>query len=743
MKPTNPYQELEAGMFAALETYSNVHRGSGHFSKTTTHLYEKAREITLSFMGLKSNKYMVIFLTPRRFSAFTKGLTPDSYVGLHSRDFGLNLGVSSMAVKKKSLPVGAPIETGGGTTKLYGTDWVMWANAPDRFEAGTPAIINIIAFAKALMMIRQYGNDIFMDKTIERVTTTNENDENVTAAKETVEEVTTWNEAFEEFNTGNETIQEVTARKILYEDHLTPYHGKELMHSLCKTLIGREVRVPTTKGLLPFVNLDNSASTQTFLPVWDAFRQTYHQPEKLRKKIIEEVKDIIAETMGAPLSLYDIHFTSNTTEAINLAAQSLSNETSISTLPANDNAHDASIKPDQTHDTSNLHTGQSHDQSLYPDGMAPSSSRVIPGSHAIMNGKSSQENIEPVILTTNLEHSSNDLPWRQVAGHTVIRLGVDNMGFFDHDELESLLRSYNKDHLHGKQQIRLVTVSGASNVLGSCNDLSAFGRFAKKYGARLFVDAAQLAAHRKIDMQTAGIDCLAFTAHKVYAPFGAGVLITRKGLLQISDEEMAVIHASALENAGGIAALGKALLFLNRIGFGLIEEEEKRLTEKALYAMSDIPGAKIFGELPGKTKGPVSRIGVIGFEIKDKMPSRIAQKLARRGGIGLRMGCHCAHLIIKQLAGFTTFQEKLQRFILRLVPILSLQGITRISLGIQNTDTDIEMLIRELIGIATPHHKHAGFTTPSTDNKAIVHIPESLVKKQVKEFIRSREREVF
>lgn len=213
MNTTNPFQQLEVGMFAALETYSNVHRGSGHFSKATTHLYGEARYIVLNYMGLKNTKYTLLFLTPRRFAALSKVLKPGSFAGLHSRDFGLNLGVSAMAVRKKTLPAGIPIETGGGTTRLYGTDWVMWAKTPDRFEAGTPAIINIIGFAKALLLIKTHGKD--------------------------------------------------------------------------------------------------------------AFIQAYQQPAHIRQEIIEEVKRICADTMGAPLADYEVVFSSNTTESINIAAQSL------------------------------------------------------------------------------------------------------------------------------------------------------------------------------------------------------------------------------------------------------------------------------------------------------------------------------------------------------------------------------------------------------------------------------------
>jgi selenocysteine lyase/cysteine desulfurase len=646
MNTTNHFQKLEAAMFAALETYSNVHRGSGHFSKATTHLYEKARHIVLDYLGLKSTKYTLLFLTPRRFAALSKDVKPGSFVSLHSRDFGLNLGVSALAVRKKALPAGIPFDTGGGTTRLYGADWVMWTGAPDKFEAGTPAIINIIGFAKALLLIKTYGKDAFRE----------------------------------------EKQEDSDARQFLQDDALTRYRGPELLHQLQGTLIGRDMLVPTTRGLKPYIHFDNSASTLCFEPVWDAFIQAYKQPVHIRQEIIDEVKRICADTMNAALPDYEAMFASNTTESINIVAQCLGNE------------------------------------------------------------KISQDDIESVILTTVLEHSSNDLPWRQLAGHTVIRLGVNNQGFFDLEELETLLRSYNKDYLYGRRRIRLLAISGASNVLGSCNDLKAIGSLAKAYGVRLFVDAAQLAAHRKIDMIASGIDYLAFSAHKVYAPFGTGVLIARKGLLPLHHDERAFLHTSALENAGGIAALGKALLLLNKIGFEHIEETEQQLTNKTLLAMSGIPGLKLHGALPKDMHTSIHRIGVITFEIGNKMPARIAARLVRNNGIGVRFGCHCAHLIIKQLAGFTPFTEKLQRFILRLVPMLNLQGITRASLGLQNTEGDVDVLVSELRRIA-----QGSGTRPGNDNTSVsetigtgaISVPAKLVKQQIREFIHSRERQVF
>jgi selenocysteine lyase/cysteine desulfurase len=137
------------------------------------------------------------------------------------------------------------------------------------------------------------------------------------------------------------------------------------------------------------------------------------------------------------LESYEVIFTSNTTEAINLAAESLQKE--------------------------------------------------------------SEQDLQPVVVNTFLEHNSNELPWRRIPGVSLIRLPVDEEGFIDLNELEALLRAYNQEGQHGKKRVKLVAVSGASNVLGVFNDLTQISRIVHRYGARLLVDAAQLVAHRKVE----------------------------------------------------------------------------------------------------------------------------------------------------------------------------------------------------------------------------------------------------
>lgn len=410
------------------------------------------------------------------------------------------------------------------------------------------------------------------------------------------------------------------------------------MVELRKTLIGSGVQVPTTKGDQAFVNLDNSASTPTFAPIWDAFRRSLFQPEQVKQEIIQEVKSICSKMLGAPLANYDVIFTSNTTEAINLAAQSLSREF--------------------------------------------------------------VEDAGPVVLNTLLEHSSNDLPWRMVPGCSVVRLSIDDEGFVDLKELETHLIAYNRDGHHGKKRIRLVAVSGASNVLGVCNNIAEISRITHRYGAQLLVDGAQLVAHRKVALEECGIDYFAFSAHKVYAPFGTGALVARKGLLHFMPEELELIRSSGEENVGGIAALGKALMLLKRIGVDLIEKEEQVLTRKVLNGLAQINGLEIYGVKDPDSTGFSSKIGVIPFAFKNRMATQVGKELALFGGIGVRTGCHCAHITVKHILHVGPGLEKFQKVIVTLFPKLSLPGVVRVSLGIGNSDNDVDRLIQTLATIA-------------------------------------------
>jgi len=594
---TNAHAQLEKSIYAALETYSNVHRGSGPASVVSTRLYEMARTTVLNHLGLKQKDYQVIFCSPIRASKLTAKMKADDYQMISSADIGLNLGVTALAVKQNALPKDIPAITGGGTTQLYGPDWVMWAKAPtDRFEAGTPAIINCIAFAKALMIIQQLGKDAF----------------------------------------AKEDTQAGTVDDILYTDALQQLSGMKLLETLRQDWIGSKLQVPTLKGMSSYINLDNSASTPAFEPIWQAFRKAYRQPSEVQKALLAETKAIVSQFFGAPQDQFDVIFTSNTTESINLLADS-------------------------------INAG---------------------------NREQAVDN-ESIILGSLLEHSSNDLPWRGIKKHKLMRLTVDKAGKYDLKALESLLHDHN-GNADSKTSIRLVALSGASNITGFCNDIGTIGKLTKRFGTQFFVDAAQLAAHRKIDMQSSNIDYLAFSGHKMYAPFGTGALIVRKGLLNFDDQELISIQASGNENIGGIAALAKALLLIKQIGFETIEAEEHKLLLKALSGLTSIPEIKIHGYPDSKESEIEHHTAVIPFEIKNNLNISLAKKLAGHGGIGSRFGCHCAHLFIKYLLDFTPAQDRIQRFVLKIVPILNLQGLLRVSFGIQNTENDVDVMLQSL-----------------------------------------------
>jgi selenocysteine lyase/cysteine desulfurase len=206
-------------------------------------------------------------------------------------------------------------------------------------------------------------------------------------------------------------------------------------------------------------------------------------------------------------------------------------------------------------------------------------------------------------------------------------------------------------------------------------------------------------------MQAWGIDYLVFSGHKVYAPFGCGVLVARRGLLKFSASEREQIRLSGEENAGGIAALGKALVLLQRIGLDRIREEEQILTARILRGLSTIPDLTLYGIHNPESPAFQHKAGVIPFSYKDTMPSRTAKRLALEGGIGVRSGCHCAHLTVKHMLHISPFLEQFQRLIQILFPKFRFLGVVRVSLGIENTDEDVDTLIGVLGKIAVQARK--------------------------------------
>lgn len=631
---------LEQSVYAALETYSNVHRGSGHYSRLTTSLYEKARSIVLTHLGLNHKRYLVIFCSPVAAGILLKRFNGTECRVLSSEDLGLSIGVRAIVAKKGSLPSGPPGFSGGGTTKLISREWVIWDRAPSRFEAGTPAIINVIAFARALQLDGSEGGEQHPGS----------------------------------FKDASEFME------YFHRDAPGKLAGRELLEELRSLRCGKELKVPSHKGETEFINLDNGASTPTFMPVWEIYRRSLYLPAEASKEVADEVRGICAEFLGAPREEYDIFFTSNTTEAINL----------LSRQP----------------------------------------------------GIGSPQGEDQLVLGSVMEHSSNDLPWRKGTGNGLLRLNVNQEGFINIEELRGILEEHNSPGKQGTKRIGLVVLSAASNVIGTVNDIAAVSSVAHEYNAQLLVDGAQLVAHRKVNISSAGIDYFVFSGHKIYAPFGCGVLAARKGLILNGETEGAETRKLGEENTAGIASLGKALQLLKRVGMGVIEQEERIVTKRALEGLGNISGLTLYGIQGGNASEQDKRVGVIAFNSKDLISFRVGKELAAYGGVGVRVGCHCAHIMVKHLLNVGPGLEKFQRTLQILVPSVSFPGVVRISFGIPNTIEHAEVLLNTLREMLDRKRK-TGIPEAGKDNNMSREKEKRLFKEQMNEFIAVRTQMVY
>jgi len=343
--------------------------------------------------------------------------------------------------------------------------------------------------------------------------------------------------------------------------------------------------------------------------------------------------------------------------------------------------------------------------------------------HTIIFGKNSTEAInklarriplkeDSVIFTTRMEHHSNDLPWR-VRTQTV-HLEVDNKGRLDMDYLKNKLEEY-------KDRVRLVAVTGASNVTGHINPVHDIARLVHRYGAEIMVDAAQLAPHRAIDMgaqdDPAHLDYLAFSAHKLYAPFGLGVLVANRsafadgepdhvggGTIEIvSMDHVFWADVPEKEEAGtpnvvGAVAMAKALEIMMEIGMDAIAEHEARLTAYALKKLKKIPGIAIYGSVDENEV--MDRLGVIPFNLQNMSHALVAAILNYEHGIGVRNGCFCAHPYIKFLLGVSKDENaELEERILH-HDRSKIPGAVRMSFGLYNEEEEIDVFIDALQRIA-------------------------------------------
>jgi selenocysteine lyase/cysteine desulfurase len=307
---------------------------------------------------------------------------------------------------------------------------------------------------------------------------------------------------------------------------------------------------------------------------------------------------------------------------------------------------------------------------------------------------------DAVVLTTLLEHHSNDLPWRARA--TVVRAGVTADGRLDEDDFDRLL-----DRHRGR--VALVTVSGASNVTGFVPPVHRLARKAHAAGASILVDAAQLAPHRAIDVRDREdpehLDFVALSAHKLYAPFGTGALVGHRDLFlqgapeyrgggtvdTVTADDVSWADVPDREEAGspnvvGAVALAAALSALDG-SMDEIEAHERALTSYALRRLRCLPMVKVYGEAdPDRLD---DRVGVIPFNVLGVPHGLVAAVLGFEEGIGVRNGCFCAQPYVAALLGEGGARGRGD----------DRPGMVRISFGAYNTSDDVDALVEALARI--------------------------------------------
>ncbi|MGL5327821.1 MAG: aminotransferase class V-fold PLP-dependent enzyme [Peptostreptococcaceae bacterium] len=308
---------------------------------------------------------------------------------------------------------------------------------------------------------------------------------------------------------------------------------------------------------------------------------------------------------------------------------------------------------------------------------------------------------DDIVLTSRLEHHANDLPFRKYG--KVVYVEPNELGRIDVDDIEEMLKRY-----EGK--IKIVTITGASNVTGYILPINKIAKITHKYGAKIIVDAAQLIAHEDINMKgepkEEEIDFLTFSGHKAYAPFGSGAIVGLKKELKdlepmltgggcvaaVCDESLILSGIPSRFEAGtpnffGVISMAKALNDLKIIGFNNIKEHEHIIKTHLINEMKKINNLVLYGD----TTDIHDRLGVICFNINNVYYEDVGTIMANEKGISLRCGKFCAHPYVFRLLGVSDDEAYND-----MVSGDYKYGMVRASLGLYNTIEEANIFLNEL-----------------------------------------------
>lgn len=264
-------------------------------------------------------------------------------------------------------------------------------------------------------------------------------------------------------------------------------------------------------------------------------------------------------------------------------------------------------------------------------------------------------------VVLDLEHHANLLPWRSrrvVIGQPTLEATLDAL-----------------DAELARCPAALLSVTGASNVTGEVLPIDRLAEIAHAHGARIAVDAAQLLPHRRVDVTASGIDYLAFSGHKAYAPFGAGALVGRADWLDAAPAYLAgggavdavrvdgvdwkhgvERHEAGTPNVIGAVAIARALAELERLGDGARHEHEQALTRRLHEGLAAQRGVRVLSGFEARLDGSsgdgghADRLGIATIELERGSVGLLAAALGAEHGISVRAGRFCAHPFFERTA---------------------------------------------------------------------------------------------
>lgn len=397
----------------------------------------------------------------------------------------------------------------------------------------------------------------------------------------------------------------------------------------------------TVRGDKPLVYLDSGATCQRPLPVWKAeeefvlhtnapvHRGSYQLAEEADDGY-ESARQAIAAFVGADRD--EIAFTKNATEALNEVAYVLSDERA-----------------------GDLYVGEGD-----------------------------------TVVITELEHHANLVPWQELCARTGATLKWYSMtedGRIDLDSLEL------------DESVKVVAFTHQSNVTGAVADVDELVRRARAVDAMVVLDACQSVPHMAVDFHALDVDFAAFSGHKMCGPSGVGVLYGKEELLKklppfltggsmieiVKMEETTFAEPPTRFEAGTqmtsqVVGLGAAVKFLEEVGMDNIHAHEKKLTERALRQLKEIPGLRIIGPETTENRG-----GAISFTVEGVHPHDLGQVLDDHG-VSIRVGHHCAWPLHRACGA---------------------QSTARASFYLYNTEEEVDKLVdaikaaREFFGVAS------------------------------------------